>query len=199
MSEKNLPIKLVLQRASDTHNNQGGGSDKFFGDMTQELQDTIVKKFSDILDFYATVFQENKLVPAIGKITVKPEAIAKSHKPSDLCKRCRIIGGGELRDIYIKVTKESIHETIALVKNPPTKKFKANLTAISDIQPIRGAEKIACELTEISAQGMLDKVKSKIKIKLFDFNDDFDNDKLYPVKWTPERVTFDLTSRVNGQ
>lgn len=30
MSEKNLPIKLVLQRTSDTQKNQGGGGIKFF-------------------------------------------------------------------------------------------------------------------------------------------------------------------------
>jgi hypothetical protein len=38
MSEKNLPIKLVLQKATDTKRNEGGGSLKFFGPVTQELQ-----------------------------------------------------------------------------------------------------------------------------------------------------------------
>lgn len=43
MSEKNLPIKLVLQKASDTQKNQGGGSIKFFCDVTQELQNVITE------------------------------------------------------------------------------------------------------------------------------------------------------------
>ncbi len=30
MGEKNLPIKLVLQKASDTQKNQGGGNINFF-------------------------------------------------------------------------------------------------------------------------------------------------------------------------
>ena len=44
MKDKNLPIKLVLQKSSDIQKNQGGGSTKFFGDVTQELQDNISAK-----------------------------------------------------------------------------------------------------------------------------------------------------------
>ena len=46
MKDKNLPIKLVLQKSSDIQKNQGCGSTKFFGDVTQELQDNISAKFS---------------------------------------------------------------------------------------------------------------------------------------------------------
>lgn len=81
MSEKNLPIKLVLQRTSDTQKNQGGGGIKFFCEVTKELQDVMTEKFEGVLSYYESVFQESELIPAVGKITVRPEAIAKSHKP----------------------------------------------------------------------------------------------------------------------
>ena len=87
MSEKNLPIKLVLQKAADTQPNKGGGTTKFFGEVTPALQEEIVEKFDDILTFYEDVFQESDLIPAVGKITVKPEAIAKSHKPNKQYRR----------------------------------------------------------------------------------------------------------------
>lgn len=80
MSEKNLPIKVVLQKATDTQKNKGGGDTKFFGEVTLELQQEIIDKFEKIASFYEDVFNENELVPAVGKITVKQEAIAKSHK-----------------------------------------------------------------------------------------------------------------------
>ncbi len=175
MSEKKLPIKLVLQKAADTQPNRGGGKIKFFGEVTPALQESIVGKFNDILTFYEDIFQENELIPAVGKITVKPEAIAKSHKPNDLCRCCHIIGSEDLDEIYIKVTKRTIRETIELVNNPPSQKFKANLTAVSDIQPIRPEEKISSELSEISEQGKFDEVKGKIKVKFFDFDDELDN------------------------
>lgn len=175
MSEKNLPIKVVLQKTTDTQKNQGGGSLKFFGEVTPEVQLEISQKFRDVLNFYEDVFTENEFIPAVGKITVKPEAIAKSHKPNDLCRECPIIGSEDLDEIYIKVTKKSIEKTVALIQNPPTKAFRANLTAVFDIQPITATEKISEDLAEISSQGKLGAIKDKIKVKIFDFNDDFDN------------------------
>lgn len=55
MSEKNLPIKLVLQKAADTQPNKGGGTTKFFGEVTPALQEEIVEKFDDIF-FAKTMF-----------------------------------------------------------------------------------------------------------------------------------------------
>lgn len=60
MSEKNLPIKLVLQRTSDTQKNQGGGGIKFFCEVTKELQDVMTEKFEGVLSYYESVFQESE-------------------------------------------------------------------------------------------------------------------------------------------
>ncbi|SHH32280.1 Subtilase family protein [Anaerosphaera aminiphila DSM 21120] len=178
MSEKNLPIKIIMQRKNDIKRNQGGGQDKYFEEYTPELQKEMVSKFENILKFYDEVFEENKFVPAIGKITVKEEAIAKSHKPNYLCKECNIIGGGELDEIYIKVTKNTIQDTIKLIKDPPAKTLEANLTVVKDINPVFPNEKISKELIEINNQGEFGKFKEKIKIKLFDFDNDFDNSQI---------------------
>lgn len=175
MKDKNLPIKLVMQKSSDIKKNQGRRGTKFFGDVTKELQDSISTKFEGILDFYDDVFLENELIPAVGKITVKPEAIAKSHKPNDFCRCCPIIGGEDLNQIYIKVTKKSVEKTISLIKQPPSEKFRANMTAILDIQPIRPEEKISDNLTKISQEGNFESISKKIKLKIFDFDNDFDN------------------------
>lgn len=86
MSKNNLPIKLVLQKSTDIVPNTGGGSIKFFGEVTSELKAEITNKFEGLLSFYSDVFEEGEAIPAVGKITVKTEAIAKSHKPSDLCR-----------------------------------------------------------------------------------------------------------------
>ena len=178
MSENNLPIKLVLQKTTDIMKNTGGGETKFFGDVTPQLKNEIIDKFESLLCFYEDVFLEGENIPAIGKITVKPEAIAKSHKPSDLCRNCPIIGSEDLNEIYIKISKKAVQETIALVKNPPSQKFKANMTAISDIQPIRPEEKISSML-QSAAEENFDSIKKEIKIKLFDFDDDFDNAQIW--------------------
>ena len=178
MGEKNLPIKLVLQKASDTQKNQGGGNIKFFCDVTQELQDAMTEKLEGILSYYESVFQESDLIPAVGKITVRTEAIAKSHKPNDFCRNCPIIGNEDLGEIYIKVSKKGIEDTLKLIQNPPSERFRANMTAITDIEPITASEKISTDLSRISSEGYFDVVRKRIKIKLFDFDDDFDNIQL---------------------
>lgn len=103
MSEKNLPIKIVLPKNEDIYPNKGGGDVKFFGEVTEKLQMDIANKFENLMSFYEEVFDENDNVPAVGKIIVKPEAIAKSHKPEDLCRCCPIIGTEDLNEIYIKL------------------------------------------------------------------------------------------------
>lgn len=178
VNKNNLPIKIVLQKTEDIFSNHGGGETKFFGEVTTTLQEEIACKFESLLEFYGDVFEENENVPAIGKLIVKPEAIAKSHKPNDLCRNCPIIGTEDLNEIYIKVKKKSIQDTVALVKNPPSNKFKANMTAVSDIQPIKADEKISDSLISI-AQSDISLIKDKLKIKVFDFDDDFDNAQIW--------------------
>lgn len=178
MKEKNLPIKLVMQKAEDTKSNDPGGKVTFFGEVTNELQTAIEGKFEQVLNFYQDVFNENEFVPAVGRITVKPEAIAKSHKPNDLCRKCTIIGSEDLGEIFIKVSAKSIKDTIKLVRNPPSKKFRANLTAVDDISPITSDEKISKSITQLVEQNAFDSIKRRIKVKLFDFDDEFDNTQI---------------------
>ena len=178
MKEHNLPIKLIMQRSSDSKKNIAGGGDRFFCAFTPELQSEIISGFESILTYYGDVFESNPLVPAVGKITVIPEAIAKSHKPNALCRKCPIIGSEELGEIYIKVTKDTIEETVELVRNPSSKGVKANMTAISTIEPIVAESKVSLGLKEMNLTGKFELIKNRVKIKLFDFGDDFDNEQI---------------------
>lgn len=65
-----------------------------------------------------------------------------------------------------------------MVKNPPSQKFQANMTAIVDIQPIKPEEKISATLQAI-AQEDFNSIKKAIKLKIFDFDDDFDNTQIW--------------------
>ena len=180
MSKKNLPIKIVLPKETDRQKNTGGGPPKFFVEENKlpGLQASIAGMLEQVLDYYNDVFSANKMIPAVGKITVKSEAIAKSHKPNDLCQKCRIIGSEELHEIYIRVDKKSLVETMELVMKPPSERFKANLTAIKDIKPVTTEDIISENIKEATAQGGFDRIKGRIKLKLFDFDDDFDNSQI---------------------
>lgn len=175
MGDRNLPVKIVLPRSEDIKKNLGNGSTKFFGELTNEKIEIIVERFEKCLEYYEDVFTEHKNVPAIGKIKVKKKAIAKSHKPGALCKECGIIGSGSLDEIYIKLTKEGINKTIQSIKKSPTKELKANLTAVESIEPISIDEKISKSILFMHSQGKFKYGQYKVKVKLFDFNNERDN------------------------
>ena len=179
MSERNLPIKVVMPRIDDIRKNIGMSKHTFFCDVTEDLQNQMINKLEKLSEFYKNIFKENDKIPAIGKIKVKQEAIAKTHKPAGFCKKCPIIGAGDLDEIYIKITKKSIDETIDLVRRLHSEEIRANLTAIDDITPITAEDRISKEIFEIETAKEFDKIKEKIKIRLFNFGNEFDNEVIY--------------------
>ena len=52
------------------------------------------------------------------------------------------------------------------------------MTTIEDIQPITAKEKITKELTQIITQGNFNEISKKIKVKYFDFDNEFDNNQI---------------------
>ena len=178
MEKKNLPIIVVMQKETDSARNDSGGSIKFFGELTSELQNRVCKDLENIQVYYAPLFEENDLVPAVGKVVVKDEAIAKSHKPKDFLRHCPIIGSEDLNEIYIKVTKRGLAETIKLAHHPSSDRIKANLTTVKEIVPIHPEDVISENIKINNEKDDFDRIKSQIKIKLFDFDDAFDNDQI---------------------
>ena len=53
------------------------------------------------------------------------------------------------------------------------------MTAVLNVQPIFPQDKVTNELSEMSQQGKFDSIKTRIKIKVFDFNDEFDNSQIF--------------------
>ena len=191
MGKKNLPIKVILQRKEDISRNSGGGKVKFFGEITNEIKDEITNKLNGIASYYDDIFSLGDNIPVVCKIVVKDKAIAKSHKPDSFCREMPIIGSENLNEIYFKTTKSGIVKTINLVEKLPSEEFKANLTAIENISPYYEQEKISRDIIKIQKINKFDKIKDKIKIKLFNFQDEYDN-KLIENHFISELVKLDL-------
>lgn len=178
MEGKNLPIIVVMQKESDIKRNLGGGSLKFFGDVTPEVQTKVCNDLEKVQDYYKEVFEESDKIPAVGKVVVKEEAIAKSYKPKELFKYCPIIGTADLNEIYVKVTKKGIENTIALTRMPSSERVKANITTVKEIVPIDSKDVISKNLLINRGEEDFSKLKKKIKVKLFDFENPFDNEQI---------------------
>lgn len=169
MNRKNLPIKIVLPRSKDIFKNLPGGEPKFFCEYTEDLKKEVILKIEELDLFYKEVFLENSKIPVMGKIIMKEEASAKSHKPVAICQKCKVIGGEELNEIYISFTKKSLGETINFLQKRESKKLKANITAIKDIKPILKEDRLSKNIKEA------EKIENSIKVKLFDLDDEYEN------------------------
>lgn len=172
MNEKKLPIKLIMQQDSHVFPNIPGGSQTFFGEVTEGLKQEVILELKEVLNYYNDFLNENPSIPVIGKVRVKEEAIAKSHKPNTLCKYCPIVGGEDLEENYIKVTKEGIQKTIEYIRTSDSKNLGANLTAIAEISAFKPEDKLSVGLREELKQESFSK---RIKLKCFDFGNDYDN------------------------
>ncbi|MFN2363276.1 MAG: S8 family peptidase [Halarsenatibacteraceae bacterium] len=172
-----LPIKVVMSREQDKVKNTSGGGTKFFGKVTPKLRKSLAYRFSGLNNFFEHNFKEYPEVPCVGKIKVKENAIAKSHKPNNLLNEetCPIIGSDKLDEILIKLTYTGINNIINEILKNENKNFKANLTVIDDIIPYDENDKFK----GVNKKSIFKKIDSReaIKIKLFNFNDSEDNEK----------------------
>lgn len=176
MSKKKLPSKKIIMKDSNITVNTPGGSNKFFGEYTDETRDFIKKNFEDLLIYNEDIFQKNENIPVVSKIIMKDEAIAKSHKPIELCKYLPIVGGDDLNEVFIRVSKDGLDKTIERIEEPSSEQLKANMTAIKGITPIIPEDKIT-NLKRINNK-TTEENDIKIKIKPFDFKNEFYNEQI---------------------
>lgn len=112
---KNLPIKIVLPRKDDVKNRPaGGGPKKFFCTFNTEVQNHIINSLKSVNDYYEDFFSETQnAIPATALLIMKDEACAKSHTPDSLLGKNIIIGAKDINQFYIRISKDSIGESIS--------------------------------------------------------------------------------------
>lgn len=169
MDNLNLPIKIILQRNEDTQKNEtAGGPKKIFDGYNNQKPIIIAEQLNKIAEYYSDFFEENPQCPAVAKIIMKDEAIAKSHKPSSFCVNMPIIGTGELNELYIKITMDGIKKTVSKLSKNLTNEMISNLSAIEEVLPYTSDDKKIFINTNYD-------ITNRIKVKLFKFDNEFDD------------------------
>ncbi|MFN8655617.1 MAG: hypothetical protein U0105_04710 [Candidatus Obscuribacterales bacterium] len=80
-----MPIKVVIAQDSDYFvPESGGGSRTVFGEVTGELRQSLSDQVSTVERDFADSFKRFPDVPAVAKVKLKKEALAKSHRPHSL-------------------------------------------------------------------------------------------------------------------
>lgn len=101
---------------------------------------------------------------------MKEKAIAKTHKPNNLFNdtTCPMVGGGKLNEIYVKITPKGIDNLEKEIKNTKAQTKTAEMTKI---------EKIEMYTADDALKINLNKIEGPLKIKLFDYKDEKQNEK----------------------
>ena len=165
-TERRLPIKVVLSRNEDWFRPEGGGGGrKMFGDVTSEVRASLSGQLADAAS-RLHVADETSL-PAVGRVVLKREALAKSHRPAKLFHgTCPIIGVGHLGELLISLRPSRVGELIARIGADTTKEGQADISTIAQILPHEADAATAPETVEELA-ARLEHSPSPLKLRLF--------------------------------
>lgn len=182
MNKKDYPIQVVEVRDGDHRPplDVGRNDAKFFCDLTDDIRKAIGEQIDAALSKFDTQMQRWPNLPAVLKVTLKEEALAKSHRPTALFTQgtCPIIGTLGFGEILVGGKRENIQKLKEVALTAKGKKRKANLTAIEKIEPYR----LDLTISDASKAELKAALQSGIPLKLHTFeykrtstNDEIEN------------------------
>lgn len=170
-NERLLPIKVVLPRADDYQAPFGGGGEtKYFGEFTDALRNQFSAQVRAVNEHFAYSFSTYRDVPAVAKVKLKKEAVAKSHRPNKLFAEdtCPVIGANKLGELYVTVSPGRLNALGDRFKFAATNREKAQMTAIEKIEPYSLHDAVDASLMEVfRAQLKKDGKVSRLRCRLF--------------------------------
>ena len=165
---ENFPLKIIIQRQEDNAKNKAGGSKNIFDDFSVEKVNNLKNKVLEIKTRLDSFFENHANLPVVCKVTMRPEAIAKSHRPSDLLKYVKVIGAGDIGTLFVRIDKDSINRTINRFDDYTiNESVKANISAIDDIQLYDFNDVVRVNDESIH---------KNVKVMLFNFNNEEDDE-----------------------
>lgn len=146
--EQRLPLKVVPPLENDYISpNSGGGSDKIFVEPTEEFRNELIRQVQEVKEYFANSFQETPEIPAVARVRLRHDAIAKSHRPTRLFveETCPIIGSEGLGGLLVSVTPDGLENLTCKIESDRTKKGRANLSTLREIKPFQATIRIPTE------------------------------------------------------
>ncbi|MDR0604039.1 MAG: S8 family serine peptidase [Bacteroidales bacterium] len=163
----NSPIQVVLNTNNfieDVENPGGGSFTDFYEDKDTEFiehRDSLSQQLQEIKDMQVS----NEFAPvSYAKITLRQSALAKSHRPSKAMFNpviTPIVGAGELGELYVELTPESIDRVSSSMGRVETKTRKKLVDGKELSNPSRMRSEIGA-VDHISAHTKSDKRKFSI-------------------------------------
>lgn len=167
-----LPIKVVTVQERDWVPPGGGGGDpKMFGEVTKEIRESLISEVESVYKHFADAFQKHKGAPAVARVTLKPKALAKSHRPDAILNKttCPIIGANGFGELLVSVQPQSLELLADQLRMTQTKDGIAAVSTIQKISPYSISEALGFQsLQELSTMIDEDPIHPHpLKLRLF--------------------------------
>ena len=153
---------------------QSGGGDKIFCDTGRDYREQLNSSIIAAGRIVAANAINYPGIPTVLAVRLRPDAVAKSHRPSHLANAADmpVIGHGAMNEMLVEATPRKIESLSFVVLNRDTKKICANLSAIDDVIAWHVTEKLPRAIRTAnpeSVRGAL-RANGRLWIKLFSFN-----------------------------
>jgi hypothetical protein len=107
-------------------------------------------------------------IPAVARVELRQEAVAKSHRPTDLFNddTCPIIGGDQAGELFVSVNNKGLDNLKEEISRGRTRDLKANISALQKILPFRRKDVLESRCPNKLVE-MAIETKSPIRMRLF--------------------------------
>jgi serine protease AprX len=174
-----LPIKLVHSRQEDFIPPEAGGSPrKLFGDVTPETRAQLVGQVQGLRQTFAVDFKRWPNLPAVARVRLKEEALAKSHRPRGLLNPSTtpIIGAEGFGELLVSVQPSGLDQLAREIETDTTRGRTADISTIQAITAYR----IDSSVSDLDAlRKRVAEGEATLKLRLFDHRNTALNAILY--------------------
>lgn len=139
-TEKRLPIKVVHAQNEDyVQPESGGGARKIFGDVTTERRVQLVGQVQELRGVFAAAFNRWPNLPAVARVRLKEEALAKSHRPRGLLNASTtpIIGAEGFGALLVSVQPSGLDQLAREIETDTARSRMADISTIDAITAYR--------------------------------------------------------------
>lgn len=181
MSEPNefLPIKVVVPHEEDLRRPRpGGGPKPSFVEHLDEARQVMLRGIEQVEEHFELAFSRSKL-PAVARVTLREDAIAKSHHPSHLLNpnTCPVIGFENFGEILIRVTPARLRRLRDAVLQP-AENIKNDVAKVLSIEPFSASDAMG-NWTLDNLKRILERERRPcVKLRAFDHRNPEINDQV---------------------
>jgi serine protease AprX len=178
-----LPIKVILPHEDFLVRDEPGGAQrKIFGEVTDQVRAALARELDDLAASYRDEFALQPQVPAVAKVRLKRDALAKSHRPDRIlsAETCPIIGVGTFRELFIRVTPSGLTSLRTRIGTDKSREATANISTFEGFSNVGIEDRLG-----VSESAAIDLIKRRVdedgvfKVQLFDHHDPRINEAVF--------------------